>query len=403
MKLGLKGPLFWPMVVLFVCVLAAVSLRGQAAAAPQASAAPQAPAAGGALISDQVLKNIQVLKGIPIDTFFESMGLFASSMGGDCTYCHSKDAVFNRDAFAVATPRIQRARQMIVMMNTINKSYFAGQTKVTCFTCHRAAYSPETAPRFTLQYGTPAEEPNMINFVDDPRADAGKILDKYLEAIGGAGRLAKLASFAGKGTYAGFDTGFKEVPVEVFAKAPNQRTTVVHMDYGDNIRVYDGRNGWFAGPDAPVPLEPLTSGVLDAARLEALVAFPAGIKQAYSQWKVGGTIIDDKDVTIVQGSNPNSGLLPVNFYFDNATGLLVRVVRWNETPVGPNPTQMDYDDYREVSGTGVKMPHTWTVSLTYMQMTIKLDGLQANVPVDAARFATPRPSTGPRFGPAARR
>ena len=113
------------------------------------------------------------------------------------------------------------------------------------------------------------------------------------------------------------------------------------------------------------------------------------------------TLIDDKNVTIVQGANPNSGLLPVNFYFDDATGLLMRVVRWNETPVGPNPTQMDYEDYRDVAG--IKMPHTWTVSLTYMQMTIKLDALQANVPVDAARFAMPAPSTGPRFAPAAQR
>jgi len=387
----MRRQVFWATVMALTGALGALSAGAQAPAA-------QAPAAQTALLSDQVLKNIQVLKGIPIDTFFESMGLFASSMGGDCTYCHSKDAVFNRDAFAVATPRIQRARQMIVMMNTINKTYFAGQTKVTCFTCHRAAYSPETAPRFTLQYGTPPEEPNMINFVDDPRADAGKVLDKYLQAIGGAGRLQKIASFTGKGTYAGFDTGFKEVPVEVVGKAPNQRTTIVHMDYGDNVRVYDGTNGWFAGPDAPVPLEPLTSGVLDAARLEALAAFPAGIKQAYSQWKVGSTIIDDKDVTIVQGSNPNSPLLPVNFYFDN-DGYLVRIVRWNATPVGPNPTQIDYDDYREVSGTGVKMPHTWTISLTYMQMTIKLDSLQANVPVDAAKFARPTPSEGPRFGP----
>jgi hypothetical protein len=389
----MRRQVFWATVIILTGALGALSAGAQTPAA-------QAPAAQTAALSDQVLKNIQVLKGIPIDTFFESMGLFASSMGGDCTYCHSKDAVFNRDAFAVATPRIQRARQMIVMMNTINKTYFAGQTKVTCFTCHRAAYSPETAPRFTLQYGTPPEEPNMINFVDDPRADAGKVLDKYLDAVGGAGRLAKIASFAGKGTYAGFDTGFKEVPVDVFGKAPNQRTTVVHMDYGENVRVYDGRNGWFAGPDAPVPLEQLTSGVLDAARLEALAAFPAGIKQAYSQWKVGSTLIDDKDVTIVQGSNPNSGLLPVNFYFDSGSGLLVRIVRWNETPVGPNPTQVDFDDYRDISGTGVKMPHTWTVSLTYMQMTIKLDALQANVPVDAARFARPTPSEGPRFGPA---
>ena len=49
---------------------------------------------------------------------------------------------------------------------------------------------------------------------------------------------------------------------------------------------------------------------------------------------------------------------------------------------------------------GVKMPYTWTVSLTYMQMTIKLNSLQANVPVTAAKFARRTPSEGPRFAPA---
>jgi hypothetical protein len=51
------------------------------------------------------------------------------------------------------------------------------------------------------------------------------------------------------------------------------------------------------------------------------------------------------------------------------------------------PTQIDYDDYRDVAG--VKMPFTWTVSQTYMQMTIKLAEIQANAPVDAVRFAKP--------------
>ena len=132
-------------------------------------------------------------------------------------------------------------------------------------------------------------------------------------------------------------------------------------------------------------IETLTSGNLDRARLETLVAFPAGIKQAFTSWKVGRTAIDDKDVTIVQGTK--AGLLPVNFYFDNATGLLVRVVRWNETAVGPVPTQLEYSDYRDVAG--VKMPFSWVMTQTYMQATIKLTALQPNVAIDAARFARP--------------
>ena len=65
-------------------------------------------------------------------------------------------------------------------------------------------------------------------------------------------------------------------------------------------------------------------------------------------------------------------------------------MRWNQTPLGPVPTRADYDDYRDVAG--VKMPFTWTVSQTYMQMTITLSDVEANVPVDAARFTRPAPA-----------
>jgi hypothetical protein len=370
-----------------VCLLGVASVRGLPAVA--SAEAGQTGPEQAPLMTENLFKNIQVLKGIPVDTFFDAMGMFAASMGDDCTYCHSKAAVSDRNAFAVATPRIQRARQMIVMMRTINNTYFGGAPRVTCFTCHRGAYTPVNAPRLALQYGTPDDDPNVMTFVPDTRVSADQVFDRYLQALGGAGPLAKMSSFAAKGTYAGFDTGFSEIPVEVFAKAPNQRTLIIDMLDGDSHRVFDGRNGWMAGPDTPAPLVPLSGGNLDLARMEAIVAFPATIKQAFSQWKVGRTAIDDREVQVVQGTN--AGLLPVNLYFDNTSGLLVRLVRWNLTPVGPVPTQIDYDDYRDVAG--VKMPFTWTVTQTYMQMTIKLSGVQPNVPIDAARFARPVPAT----------
>jgi hypothetical protein len=74
----------------------------------------------------------------------------------------------------------------------------------------------------------------------------------------------------------------------------------------------------------------------------------------------------------------------VNLYFDTKSGMLLRLVRWNDTPVGPVPTEINYDDYRDVAG--VKMPFTWTVSQTYMQMTVKLSGIRPNVPVDAGEI-----------------
>jgi len=38
------------------------------------------------------------------------------------------------------------------------------------------------------------------------------------------------------------------------------------------------------------------------------------------------------------------------------------------------------------------MPFTWTVSQTYMQMTIKLSEIRPNAAVDGARFARPVPA-----------
>ena len=74
-------------------------------------------------------------------------------------------------------------------------------------------------------------------------------------------------------------------------------------------------------------------------------------------------------------------------------GLLVRMVRWNQTPVGYVPTQIDYSDYRDVAG--IKVPFTWTVSQTYMQMTVELTNVQPNATVEASKFAQPAPVVRP--------
>ena len=364
----------WSMAAAMLCLLAGATLRaGQST--PEAS-----------LLSEQYFKNIQVLKGMPVDTFFDAMGMFAASMGNDCTFCHSKEAGFRREAFAETTPRIQRARQMIGMVQALNAQYFGGRPRVTCFTCHRGQYSPVDAPSFLIQYGVPVEDPDIINFPTEAGVSADQVFDRYLTAIGGTAALAKITRFTATGTYAGFDTGQEEVPVQIFAKAPNQRTWIVKLPQGDSYRVFDGMNGWIAGPDSPAPLFTLATGNLDRARIEAILAFPAAIKQLYPRWRVGRTLIDDRDVIIVQGTAP--GLLPVNLYFDDKSGLLARVVRWNQTLVGPVPTEINYGDYRAVAG--IQMPFTWTATQTYMQMTITLREVSVNAPVDASRFAKPR-------------
>ena len=337
-------------------------------------------------MSDTVFKNVQLLKGIPVDEFMDAMGMFASSLGYDCSSCHSPEIRTNREAFAIETPAIQRARGMIAMMNAINRNYFRGEPRVSCFTCHRANYSPEIVPSLALQYGEIKEDPNAIVIFPDRNVSADQVFDKYFQTLGGRERLAQLTTFAATGTYSGFNTGGADVPVEIFARAPDQRTQIIHLREGDGVKTYDGRNGWVAEEWRPVPLVTLTGGNLAGARLEGIMSFPSAIQNAFSQWKVGSTVIDDRPVQILQGTN--AGETPVNLYFDES-GLLVRLVRWNKTTVGIVPTQIDYADYREVAG--VKVPFRTTVTWTDGQNILALNDVRANVPIDTAKFTRPAP------------
>jgi hypothetical protein len=343
----------------------------------------------GAQTSDTVFRNVQVLKGIPADEFMDTMGMFSSSLGYDCVSCHSPEIYNNRDGFAIATPAIQRARGMIGMVNAINRGYFDGQPRVSCFTCHHGQDRPEFVPNLALQYGVLVEDPNAIRIIPDRQPVVDQVFEKYLQALGGRQRLDSLTSFAASGTYEGSNTGAgSKFPLQIFVKAPGQRAQIIRGPDGDNLKTFDGSNAWVAERWRPLPLMSLTGGNLDGARLEALAWFPAGLKPAFTEWQSSNTRIDDRFVQILQGSN--AGSLPVNFYFD-ASGLLVRILRWNRTAVGAVPTQIDYADYREVSG--VKIPFRMVVTWTDGTDTIVLNDVAANVAIDAARFARPAPFT----------
>jgi outer membrane lipoprotein-sorting protein len=199
-----------------------------------------------------------------------------------------------------------------------------------------------------------------------------------------------LTSFRAKGTYQGYDTYQQKVPFEVFAKAPNQRTTIVHTQNGDTTSVFDGRMGWLAAVDRPVMLLPLNNGSeVDGANLDAHLSF-GGIKQALTEWRVGFpiTAIDDRPVQIVEGIG--GGGTRFKLFFELESGLLTRVVRYTSTIVGPVPTQTDYADYRAVAG--VKMPFKTVVTWTTGQATIELNEVQPNVSIDPAKFRQPPPA-----------
>ena len=368
--------------------MAAVCLLGVAFVAShevtaQAQAQPMA---------EEEYLNVQVLKGLPVDTFNDTMGMFASALLLDCVGCHVKEINFDTAAFATATPRIQRARQMVIMMNAMNRTYFGGEQRITCFTCHNGDYQPAAAPSLRVQYADLIDDPSPLRFfyaIGAPPAE--EILAKYIEALGGAEQVAAITSVVATGTYAGFDTLDREGPLEIYAKAPNLRTLVAHWGGDDDlIWAYDGTNGWRLQPTAPAPLIELTGGNLVGAGIDAMVSFPVELSRAFSEWEVGYSEVDGQEVEVLRGINP--GQRPVNLYFDEA-GMLIRLVRWTETGAGPVPIQTDYSDYRDVAG--VQMPFHQVVTWTNGRSVIDLSEIRANVPIDDARFGRPEPAALP--------
>lgn len=281
------------------------------------------------------------------------------------------------------------------MTRAINQSFFGSRRLITCYSCHRGDERPRVEPNLTEMYSAPAPlEPDQV-FKQAPGApSADSLLDKYIQALGGAQKLAGLTSLVAKGTYDGSPASLMsgQSPVEIFAKAPNQRAMMVHADAGDATTTYDGHAAWSAAPNvySPLPVIPLTGSDLDAADVEGQLTFPARIKQSLTDWRVGFPFtIDNNDVEVVQGTS--GGKLPVTLYFDSKSGLLVRMVRYTNLPVGLNPLRTDYADYRDVSG--INIP--FLVKLTWVdgQAALKLNEVQLNVPIDAGKFAKPSPPT----------
>ena len=352
-----------------------------------ALAANQAAAVPGQQMSEAAFKNVTALKGIPVDEFMGTMGLFSAALSVCCGDCHTGAGTSN-PKWEDDPPRKRIARRMVEMVNVINRDNFNGRQVVTCWTCHRGHLRPLITPTIDAIYSAPVIEPDDVLV----RATSGvssvdEIFARYIQAVGGAAKIASLTSWVGKGTAAGYGEVRTGSPFELYAR-PNQLATIIHQREDDLARTYDGQNAYVQLPLTVVEQYPLTAGALEGAKLDAQLTFPGRIKDALTNWRASyPSTIDDKEVDVVQGTGA-SGLI-ATFYFDKQSGLLVRMVRYANSTVGRVPTQIDYSDYRDVAG--VKLPFKWTFGWVGGRDEFTMTEAQPNVPIDATRFARPVP------------
>ena len=344
---------------------------------------PQAGIANAKKAEEQ-FKNIQVLKGIPADQLFPTMQFIAASLGVECEFCHVQNA-FEKDDKKTK----QTARKMMEMMFALNKDNFEGHRVVTCYSCHHGSPKPLAIPAVMteetrLTVGAP-HRPDETGRSADPKESSGptadQLIDKYVQAAGGAPAIDKITTRVMKGT---IDFGGRSLPIDIYSKDPDERISFTHMQDGDSVTAFNGHEGWLGSPGRP-PRE-MTASDMDGASIDADLHLATHLKQMFSSIKVQGSEkVNDHDVVVVVGQR--DGKPPIQLYFDQQSGLLVRLVRYGETALGWLPTQIDYADYRDTNG--VKVPYRWTLARPSGRFTIQISDLQQNVPLDDAKFVKP--------------
>jgi hypothetical protein len=355
------------------------------AKAQSSAGVPQAAGAAGPKKAEEQFKNIQVLKGIPADQLIPAMQFITASLGVECEYCHVQGA-FEKDD---KKPK-QTARKMMEMMFAINKDNFEGHREVTCYSCHRGSTAPTGTPLVMAEGakpGTGEAKPAEETKDEGPKAKkatgptADQLFDKYLQAAGGAAAIEKITSRVMKGT---ISFGDRNVPIEIFSKDLDKRVSFMHTPEGDSVTAFDGHEGWLGFPGQPV--HEMRGPDIDGAAMDADLHFAAHLQGMFSEAQLRGTEkIDDHDAYLVIGRR--EGKPALRLYFDEQSGLLLRLVRYGETPLGWIPTQIDYADYREAGA--VKIPFRWTLARPAGRFTIQVSEVQQNVSVDDAKFAKP--------------
>ncbi len=319
---------------------------------------------------EQAFKNIKALNGQRADMLNPTMVMFEAALGVGCGYCHDADA---NKREVDSKPQKLIARQMIEMVNSVNKATFRGQAKVSCFTCHQGRNIPIGVPNVT--------KPPV------PAVTPAQVIDKYISSLGSVQQVASLDA-VGTVTQRRPGRNFPSQQIEIMSKAPGMGLTITKAGQNDNLMAYGTTAGWArAGTTAP---RELRKAEADGAMLEDPYNLPAHLKEMLLEPKMEQpAVIRGHEDYVISGKTRN--LPKVQAYFEKNTGMLERLVYFNDTLFGVYPTQIDYRDFRDVGGR--KVPYEWVVSqtrnreFTYAMQTVKA------MAIEDAKFAKPSASS----------
>jgi hypothetical protein len=210
-----------------------------------------------------------------------------------------------------------------------------------------------------------------------------QVIDKYISALGAVQQVSSLDA-VGTVTQRRPGRDFPAQQIEILSKATGMGLMITKAGQNDNLLAYGTNSGWARAGNTAA--RDLRKAEADGTMLEDPFNLPAHLKQMLLEPKMDRSeMIEGHEDYVITAKTQN--LPKVQAYFEKNSGMLERLVYYNDSYFGLYPTQIDYRDFRDVNGR--KVPHQWVISqtrnreFTYAMQTVKAG------PVEDARFAKP--------------
>jgi hypothetical protein len=346
-----------------------------------AAAAAQQPGSAG-----EKRPKLEVLQSLPEAQLFPLMNLVATSLGVRCDYCHVQANpdlsqtpsnvggwVWDRDD---KLPK-RRAREMMKMVVDLNASRFRGETKVTCYTCHRGSAQPSRLPPLPPPHPGSSRMP-----APTPLPSADRVLATYISAVGARDSDAPATAMIIQGWDDRPEGRYGKFEITV-AGPDRYRISLT----GSELTLTQGLSGGIAWGVANKAVQTLSSPA-DVARMRRIAMRYRAVKEQPPNARIVGVErVDDRDAYVLQGKVDS--LTTRRSYFDVVTGLLRREITTTETLLVPLEEQVDYDDYRDVGGVQLPFRVRTSDGAPYSTTTRTIMEIRRNVPVADSLFRPP--------------
>jgi len=215
---------------------------------------------------------------------------------------------------------------------------------------------------------------------------ADEIIAKYLEVTGGKEKISQLTSMYMEGT------------IDVMGNSgPIKLTTLNGKGYKNEIEIqgsvivscFNEKEGWsvnpFMGGSSP---ETMPEAQYKMGREQIYIGAPFVFyaDKGYKAELLGNESVGDVNAWKIKMTSPDN--TAVLYFFDPATGYLIRGIQQMEMQGSTVDNVMTFSDYKDVAG--FPQPHKMNMNMGgQFEMTMSISKIEYNLSVDEAIFAKP--------------